>query len=304
MSRTQARQDADTPYLDGHIFVPILPQYVTTGAGAVSAAPAAGQFAVSLPTTATAYVANIPIGNLLFRYGVQDDLQEFFGSGQSGGGAQGQAVGSPFTNSTANASAGANVSIAVLSSVGFTVGQWCTIDTVASGVQEFQQINAIPDGTHIQFATLKSAHTSPFPISQYTFTTPGGVTGRPPFTGVTEFSSVVTARPKGILIKAIYPVYNIGAVNATLNTIGLFQTTYLNNAPLPAPTAIIASGANGLITAFSSNVNITPIPVPIAGQVFRTARFTEYVLSWAVTTGTAGTATLYGVFIDATYNFN
>lgn len=304
MSRTQARQDADTPYLDGHVFIPIIPSYVTTGSGAVSAAPAAGQFAVSLPTTATAYVANIPIGNLLFRYGVQDDLQEFFGSGQVGGGAQGQAVGSPYTNSTANASAGTNVSIAVLSSVGFVVGQWCTIDTVASGVQEFQQINAIPDGTHIQFALLKSGHTSPFPISQYTFTTPGGVTGRPPFAAVTEFSSVVSARPKGLLFKAIYPVYNIGAVNATVNTIGLFQTTYVNNAALPAPVAIIASAANGLTATFSANVNITPIPVPIAGQVFRTTRFSEFVLSWAVTTGSGGTATLYGVFVDFTYNLN
>src|SRR5262249_982492 len=163
---------------------------------------------------------------------------------------------------------------------------------VASGVQEVQQITAIPDGTHITFGTIKSGHTTPFPISQNVFTTPAGVTGRPPFTGTTQLAPV-TSRPKGILFKAIYPVYQIGAVNATLNPIGLFQTPFVHNAALPAPTAIITSGSNGLGTTFGTNVNVTPIPVPIAGQVFRTTRFTEYVVSWAFTTGSGGTGTLF-----------
>ena len=305
MSRTQARQDCDTPYQDGHIFIPCIPSYITTGAGATFTAPAAGQYATSLPTAATAYVANIPIGNLLFRYGVQDDLQEFYGSGQPGGGAQANAVGSPFTVSTGSIVAGTNVSIPVLSSVGFIVGQWVVIDTVASGVQETQLINAIPDGTHVQVATIKSSHTTPFPVSQYNFTTPAGITGRPPFTGTSQFTSVTAARPKGIAFKAIYPVYQIGAVNATVNTIGLFSTTFPLAGALPAPTAIIASGSNGLVTTFSANTNTTPIPVPVAGQIFRTTRFTEFVLSWAISTGAVtGTATIFGVFLDVAYNFN
>ena len=303
MSRTQGRVDSDLPYADGHIFVPILPQYVTSGAGATFNRPAAGLYATSLPTTATAYVAMIPLGSLLCRTGVQDDLQEQYGS-LAAGGAQGLPVPGQVTFSTSSISAGSSVSIPVISSVNFSIGQYVTIDTVASGVQEFQQITAIADATHITVGAVKNSHTTPFPVSGNVYTNPAGVTGRPPFTGTTQLSSVVAPRPKGIAFKAIYPVYTIGAVNATLNTIGLTQATFINNAAVPTASNIIAVAANGLGTTFGANIQITPIPVPVANQGFRTTKFSEFVLEWDFTTGSGGTGLLYGVFLDVSYNFS
>lgn len=304
MSRTQARIDSDLPYVDGHIFIPILPNYVTTGAGAVATRPAAGLYGTSLPTAATAYVAMIPLGELLFRSGLQDDLQEQFGSLQAGG-AQGLATPGQTTFSTGSIVAGANVSIAVLSSVNFFVGQYVTIDTLASGVQEFQQITVIADATHITVGAVKNSHTTPFPVVGNIFTTPAGLSGRPPFTGTTELNPVTAPRPKGIQFKQIYAVYTIGAVNATLNTIGLTQATFVNNAAVPTASNIIAVAANGLGTTFGANIQMTPIPVPLVGQTFRTSKFTEYTIEWDVTTGAAtGTAVLYGVFLDVAFNFS
>jgi hypothetical protein len=303
MSRTQARLDSDLPYQDGHIFVPVIPSNITTGAGAVANSPGTGLYATSLPTAATAYVATIPLGAFLFRTGVEDDLQEQFGSLISGG-AQGAPVPGQVTYQIGSVVAGSNVNVNVISSGNYSVGQTVIYDTVASGVQEFPVISAIPDGTHITFATVKNSHSANAPISGNQFTTPAGITGRPPFTGTSQLTPVTSPRPKGILFKSIYPVYTIGSVNATLNTIGLTQATFANGAAVPTATNIIASAANGLGTTFGATMNVTPIPVPSAGQIFRTSKFTEYVLQWALTTGAAsGTALLYGVFLDVTYNF-
>jgi hypothetical protein len=245
----------------------------------------------------------MPLGDILFRYGLQDDLQEQFGTGQPVG-AQGLQVGSPQTLSTGSSLAGANISVAVLSSVGFTVGTWAVVDTVASGLQETQLINAIPDATHIQFATLKNAHTTPFPIAANIFTTPAGVSGPPPFTGITQLTAVTAPRPKGILFKAIYPVYQLTTAAQTTNTIGLTKTTFAN-VTAPVVTNIIANANNGLAVATNAQPYVTPIPVPVASQVYQTSRFTEYVIEWDITpSGATAIALLFGIFIDVSYNLN
>jgi hypothetical protein len=302
MSRTQARLDSDLPYADGHIFIPILPNYVTTGAGAVATRPAAGLYGTSLPTTATAYTVMIPLGSLLFRSGVQDDLQEQFGSLVAGG-AQGQPTPDQITYQIGSVVAGANVNVNVITSGNFSVGQVVIYDTVASGVQEFPTITAIPDGTHITFGTIKNSHSANAPITGNLFTTPAGITGRPPYTGVSQLTPVTAPRPKGISFEAIYAVYTIGTAAATVNTIGLTQAIFANGAAVPTATNIIANAANGLGTAFGATMYVTPIVVPAAQQFFRTTKLTEYVLEWDVTTGTGGNAVLYGVFFDVEYNY-
>src|SRR5215831_7611437 len=230
MPRFQRRLDSDTGFADGHIFVPVLPTSVT-GSGAVIASAyntVTNVVLTSLPTAVTAYVANISLNELMvMRYGLQDDLQEQFGTGNPLG-AQGLQVGQPTTISTGSSVAGTNISVAVLSSVGFTVGTWCTLDT--GGSLETALVNAIPDATHIQFATLKNAHTTPFLIRANLFTTPASVSGPPPFTGQSQLTAVTSPRPKGILFKQLTPVYGILTAAATVNTIALVSTTFVNQA--------------------------------------------------------------------------
>jgi hypothetical protein len=301
MSRTQGRVDGDTEYKDGLIWIPILPTYVTTGTGQVINRPAAGRVATSLPTTATAYVLMIPLGNLLFRAGVQDDLQEQFGSANAGG-AQGLPVPGFTTYTTGSLTKGNNVSIPVISSDNLTVGHFLTLDTVASGVQEFPMITSVPDATHVVVNQILNSHSTNAPLSDNVFTTPAGVTGRPPFTGITELTPVTAPRPKGIKFKAMYPVYTIGGAAATTNTIGLTQTTFANNGA-PATTNIVAVAANGLSTATQANPYLTPISVPSAAAIFRTIKFSDFVLEWDFTTGSGGTGLLEGVFLDVSYNY-
>jgi hypothetical protein len=308
MPRFQRRLDTDTGYSDGHVFIPMNTNFATTGA--TPPTPAASYntvtniYVTSLATPAQAYTFSVPMNEYLMqRYGVQDDLQEQFGSGQPIG-AQGLQVGQPTTLSTGSSLAGSNISVAVLSSVGFVAGTWCTVDL--AGSQEIALINSIPDATHIQFQTLKNAHTTPFIITSNIFTTPAGVSGSPPYTGVTQLTSVTAPRPKGILFKQITPVYSILTAAATVNTIGIIGTTFANAAALAAQNTVLAVAANGLQTATNAagQFYVTPIPIPVAKQVFQTARNTEFTLNWNVTTGAAATAAIVGVYVDVVYNFN
>src|SRR5271154_77700 len=90
MSRTQGRFDADTFKSDGHVFISALEGVFTSGTGTATR-NAAGSFSINLAATATTILA-IPLSYLIFRYGVQDWLQEQFGSAQAGG-SQGKPVG-------------------------------------------------------------------------------------------------------------------------------------------------------------------------------------------------------------------
>jgi hypothetical protein len=299
MSRTQARLDGDLEYKDGLLWIPILTSYFTTSAGTLTESrPGAGRVAASLGA-AGAYVAMIPLGNLLFRAGVQDDLQEQFGSANAGG-AQGLPVPGFTTYTTASLAKGNNVSIPVITSGSFAVGHYVTLDTVASGVQEFPLIVSIPDATHIVVNQILNTHATNAPLSDNVFTTPAGVTGRPPFTGITELTPVTSPRPKGIKFKAMYPVYTITGAVLTTNTIGLTQTVFGNNLA-PVTSNIIAVAANGLATAVQANPYLTPIAVPSAAAIFRTTKFAEYVIEWDVIT--TGTALLEGIFLDISFNY-
>lgn len=307
MPRFQRRVDTDTGYADGHIFIPVLQDFSTgatpPGTQLSTYNTVANISATNLNTAATAYTFFVPMNEYLTqRYGVQDDLQEQFGSGQPVG-AQGFQVGQPTTLSTGSSVAGSNISVAVLSSTNFTTGVWCTVDVAGSA--EIALINAIPDATHIQFATLKNAHTTPFIIRANIFTTPGSVSGTPPFTGISQLTSVVAPRPKGILIKQISAVYAILAAAATVNTIGIISTTFIN-ATAPTQATMLTVAANGLQTATNTagQFYVTPIPIPVANQAFQIARNTEITLNWNLTTGAAATAAIIGVYVDVTYNYN
>lgn len=300
MSRTQGLYTYDSAFPDGIItFSPTDMQIAAgTGTGAFTRI-ASGEWSLRVSTNTVSQVM-VPISGSLRRYGMQDFLQAQFGTKLLTG-STGLPVGWPTTLSTGSSVAGTSINVAVLSSVNFVVGAVCLVDTVASGVQELATISAIPDGTHITFATLANAHTTPFPITQNTFNTPAGVSGIPPFTGITQLTPVTAFRPKGLLIKQITPRYVINTASLTTNTIGITETQYAENtSPTATVNTILTNAANGLGTAFRANVYVTPIPIPVANQKFFTNRNSDITIEWDVTNN-GGTIDLLGVDVDVSF---
>jgi hypothetical protein len=300
MSRTQGRLDSDQAYKDGLIFFPIKVGDFTTGTPVITR-PGAGQVGVSLTGSATAYVAMMSLPFLMLRTGVQDDLQEYFGSLNAGGANAGPVPGL-LQYSVGSLTAGNSVTIQVANSAGFTAGNYLTVDTVASGVQEFPQITSITDATHIVVNALAHAHSAGIPITQNVFTTPAGVTGRPPFTGTTEFTPVTAPRPKGIKIKQLAGVYSVSTAAGTLNQLTLTATQYIPNNTAIAQTTLLA--ATGMPETTNAQPFVSPVTLPVANQNFIVTPYTQLVLEWDFTTGTGGSAVLYGVYAKVDYNFN
>lgn len=307
MSRTQSAVAADTPYSDG--LISLLPgaDIVNTGATAFTITKiATGEFSLHYAAAAGAVVVAAGVTGLIFRTGVQDDMQQFFGSARAGG-AQNLPVGSPTTLMTASIVAGSLVNIAVFSSVGFTVGSFVTLDTVASGVQEFTRITAIPDATHITVATVVNAHTGAAtggaPITQNLFTTPGSVSGRPPFAGSSQLTPVTAPRPKGIAITGLAVTYLITGANLTVPTIGLFAVQY-PNLVAPTVTTLIAQATNNLQTATNAQAYTTPVPVPVANQGFIITPNTAVVIEFDFNVGAATTMDVIAMFLTAKFNYD
>jgi hypothetical protein len=235
------------------------------------------------------------LSGLMFRYGTGDWLQEQFGSQQSGG-AQGKPVGGWTALVTSSTAAGSNVNVPVNTSVGFSVGGYVN----AAG--QYTIITAIPDSTHLTLALTTATLAVNAVITQDPFTTPAGVSGPPPFTGITSLTPVTAPRPKGLGIRALYPIYSIAGAALTLNTIGLTKTVFSPNAA-PVVTNLLADAANGLATATNAQPYLTPINFasPISMQ---TSKYAQYTIEWDVTTAGGGTAQLFGVFMDVNFNYN
>src|ERR1700689_3141223 len=143
MSRTQNRFESDVAFPDG--LIPLMPgaDIVSIGAGvAPLTRVAAGEYSFLTSSLSTAYTFVGGITGLVFRGGVQDNLQEAFGSSRAGG-AQGLSIGAPQTFLNGGISAGTLVNVTVQSTVGITAGAYIQLDTVASGVQEYIQVSSV-----------------------------------------------------------------------------------------------------------------------------------------------------------------
>ncbi|SRR5579885_931657 len=294
MSRTRGRLDSDLGQSDGQIFISAITGTQFSVSGTVTnTRNAAGDYSVNVSASSGVTLV-LPLDEQIFRYGVQDWFQEQFGSSQAGG-AQGFPVGGYTTVSTASASAGSNVNVAVISSVNFTVGRY-----VLAGTQK-TQIVAIPDGTHITLASLASTLSSGSVITENLFTTPADVTGPPPFTGTSQLTPVTSPRPKGIKIRQVYPWYLISTANATTNTVALIKNQAANGAA-NVTSNIVAS--TNLLTAFAANPYVTPVQVPAANVAYQTSKYGSYNIEWVVATPASSTMRLYGVFLDVEFNYN
>jgi len=278
MPRTQKRWLSDQPMVEGQIFIPfgvgdvtsgsvaaaitipigtnvgttspvyagnVANTFTTTGSATsvtnatisgsgVALDPiASGNFPLQLSTAGTAYVMDKWLSSLMFRTGMEDDLQEAFG------------------------------------------GQKTTFTT-----------NDFPGARGLA---------SP----PNTFTTPAGVSGPPPFTGLSQFTPVTASRPKGIQINSVTCFYEVGAVNTTLNTIAIYQTAFANGVA-PAVTTILA--ASNLTATHATTPYATT--VALSSPAMLTTQNAAYSLEWKLTTGeSTGTALIWGVQLNVSYNF-
>jgi hypothetical protein len=304
MSRTVSNLQQDAPSSDGLVALAAGADIVQVPVAAETTKMtriAAGEFSLRTQSASLPYTFFGGLSGLIFRTGEQDDYQQAFGSARAGG-AQGLAIGVPNTLSTGSTVAGLLVNIAVLSSVGFTVGGYVAVDTVASGVQEFAQITAIPDATHITVNKLVNPHTTPFPVAQNLFTTPGAATGRPPFAGMSQLTPQTSVRLKGISVIQMNIIYAVNTTAITVPTVGLFAAQYFNNAA-PTVTNLIAQGTNGLATASQAQPYVIPVPVPVANQGFIITPNTIVGVEFDFTTGASGSVDVIGFSFNCKFNY-
>jgi hypothetical protein len=304
MPRTQGTYNMDTPFGDGSIALMAGADIVQIAGAGTSALTriAAGEYSLRTATASVAYTFFGGVTGLVFRTGVQDDLQEQFGSTRAGG-SNLLPVGSPLTLATASTVAGTAVSVTVESTVGFFAGQYVTVDTVASGVQEFAQISSITSATVMVLNKLVNSHTALFPVAENLFTTPAGVTGRPPYTGISELTPVSSVRPKGIGIRGLTVIYAVNTTAITVPTVGLFATQFANNVA-PVVTTLITQGTNGLQTAAQANPYAIPVPVPFAQQGFIITPNTLISVEFDFTSGGTGTVDVLGIVLTCNWNYN
>ena len=302
MSRTQSRIDGDTPQSDG--IIPLLPgaDIIGVTAGSTFVRLATGEFSIHYAAAAGAVVIIGGVSSMVFRTGQQDFSEEFFGSTRAGG-AQGLPIASPLTLLNGGIVAGTLVNVTVNSTVGFVAGGFATLDTVASGVQENVQVVSITSATVLVLASVKNTHATLAPIAMNLFTSPGGASGIPPFTGSSELTPVTSARPKGVALKSLTVVYLVTGAALTVPTVGMFATAYVNLVA-PVTTTLIAQATNGLQTAANAQAYVTTIPVPVAQQGFIITPNTSTVIELDANVGAATTLDVISMFLTCSFNYN
>ena len=159
----------------------------------------------------------------------------------------------------------------------------------------------------IQQAQFGTSASLPGPVQGLPNTNdPEGIRGFPPFTAAT-LPTLVGPRSgtvaKGIQVNSVDILYTLNTVNASLAQIGLTYTNFVDNtAALPTVTNLITLGANGMPTAFRTNLNRFNVPVSTAVMI--TAFDSELIANVKITAGSGGTVNFYGCVFKCAYNFN
>ena len=164
---------------------------------------------------------------------------------------------------------------------------------------------ASPSVDQEQYGTAASV---PGPSTVPNTNSPLGTQGFPPWTQAqlpTLIGPIAGPIPKGFRVKAIDVIYEVNTVDATLATVGLTVTQFVN-AVAPTVTNRITLGANGLPVAHNAagtgKPYVTNVAVP--SPVFSTATDGETVLNVNLTAGTGGTIKFYGVVLYVDFNLN
>lgn len=165
------------------------------------------------------------------------------------------------------------------------------------GLQQFGAA-ALTNGNQGQqsLATSGPGNTGPF-------ATNWDQSGRPPYASASQFV-VPTNRPKGIAIRAITPIYSVTGSALTSQTLGLTKTVFAE-AAAPVVTALLAAAANGqpLTVNTAGQTHATTSSLLAANQVMQVARNTDLIIEHSLVIG-AGTAEMYGWFVDINFNHN
>lgn len=130
-----------------------------------------------------------------------------------------------------------------------------------------------------------------------TFTTPAGVSGPPPFSGVSQFTPPAS-RPKGIQINSLSFAYVITTNNATVNAALVRQFVYTNAA---APTVNTLLASTNLTLTAATNPYVTTLN--LTTPAFLTSPTQMVEVQWSITPG-AGGASLLGIWANCSYNFS
>jgi hypothetical protein len=161
---------------------------------------------------------------------------------------------------------------------------------------------ATPALNQEQFGTAASV---PGPTTVANTSGPEGTQGFPPWTQAqlpTLIGAIAGPISKGFRVTSIDVIYEVDTVIATLATVGLTVTQFVNGVA-PTVTNRIALGANGLPVAFATGLPyVKNIVVP--SPVFSTASDGETIVNVNLTAGTGGTIKFYGVVLHVDFNLN
>lgn len=112
--------------------------------------------------------------------------------------------------------------------------------------------------------------------------------------------------PKGLQVNSVTAIYSVTGLGLTLAQIGVTQTKFTNNAALVV-TNVLAKAANGLPTAIgtgAANPYSTVVPMTSPAFTIGSTAGTELLVELDLTTGASGTARLYGMSVNCSFNFN
>ena len=136
----------------------------------------------------------------------------------------------------------------------------------------------------------------------------GQKAGYPPIPAsqMTTLGAVLTGpMPKGIQINSIVPIYSVQGGALSSIALGVTSTKFANNAAFVV-TNLLAKAQNGLLLANTTGA-ATPytnaVAMPTPSFIVGAATGVEALLELDLTTG-AGTARLYGINMNCSFNFN
>lgn len=131
--------------------------------------------------------------------------------------------------------------------------------------------------------------------------------GRPDTLGAMNTGQEITPRTafkvKGFKILSFDAIYSLGVANATAHTCRVDQTLFVDNVAA-ATTAVLASGANGLATAFRANPYVTNVPLAAAQQIYRINADQDVWIEDVITGAATTTVTFWGFDINLEINYN
>ena len=176
-----------------------------------------------------------------------------------------------------------------------------SLNRTAAGAETYQIVASLRD-----MKRLIEVPTAPMPFQENFGTAAGGpgfptsVPGVPPFTGATQLVPPTGFNAKGLRVKDVVVVYQVGVAALTAASLSLNRTVFANNVANAITNVAIAATALALNTQANPYVQILAVTTP----VFETTDLSDLTLEFAITMANTGTLRIYGLGFHADFNFN